>query len=220
MLVVNRYALWQRDHLAQLHKRVTQVRQGHGFHEELLKARLHRRLDFFHPAHQGLYVTARALVQKCDARTRACGVAGRADFAEHAVGNHAQHHGVFHVDMAAKGASQANAVHGLHAHALHQEAHPGVERGLAQLDGAHVVLHDFEWGRVRRGAVQLIRKSASIGLDARVARTQVAVDHTVMANDTGQVHLRQCLNNSRATHAGYAGGRHGGVKTGVVGPQV
>ena len=53
---------------------------------------------------------ARALVEERDARARAGGVAGRADLVERAIGNHAEHHRVLDVDVAAEGAGQADAV--------------------------------------------------------------------------------------------------------------
>src|SRR3546814_14467371 len=63
---------------------------------------------------------------------------------QRAVGDHAQHHGVLGVDVAAEGAGQHDLVDLLDAEAVHQQADAGIERGLAELDGAHVVLPDAD----------------------------------------------------------------------------
>ena len=193
------------------------MRDGHGFDEKFLEARLDGGFDFLHATHQLLDLGARALVQQGDARAGAGGVAGRADLAELAVGNHAQHHGVLDVDMAAKGASQADALDLVHAHALHQQAHAGVERGLAELDRAHIVLRDAQAALVGRRlgrtigrsgvggmlacAAQFIAEGAPVGLNARVARSHGAVDAAVVADHPGQVELGDDFDDARAADA-------------------
>ena len=66
-----------------------------------------------------------------------------ADLVEVAVGDHAERHGVDGVDVRAEGAGERDPV-GRRAAALDQELRPGVERGLGELDGAHVGLVDQE----------------------------------------------------------------------------
>src|SRR3546814_5191734 len=102
-----------------------------------LELRLHRGLDLLDLADDLLDLVARALVQQGDARAGAGGVAGRVDVLQRAVGNHAQQHGVLGVDVAAEGAGQHDLLDLLDAKAVHQQADAGVERGLAELDGAH-----------------------------------------------------------------------------------
>ena len=100
-------------------------------------------------AHERLDRRARALIEQRDARAGAGGVAGRAHLVERAVGDHAEHHGVLDVDVAAERAGQPDAVDVLDAEPVHQQAHAGIERRLGELDRAHVVLRDAE----RRAAV-------------------------------------------------------------------
>ena len=61
---------------------------------------------------------------------------------ERAVGNHAEHHRVLDVDVAAERAGEADAVDMVDAEPLHQQPHARVERRLGELDRAHVVLRD------------------------------------------------------------------------------
>ena len=55
-------------------------------------------------------------------------------------------HREFHVDMAAEGAGEADAVDMVDAELVHQQPRAGIERGLGQLDGAHIVLRDGDDG--------------------------------------------------------------------------
>ena len=61
---------------------------------------------------------------------------------ERAIGDEAEDHRIFDVDMAAEGAGEADAVDLVDAELVHQEPRAGIERGLGELDGAHVVLGD------------------------------------------------------------------------------
>ena len=181
------------------------MRYGHRLDEKLLKARFHRGLDFLHPAHQLLDLAPRSLVEQRDARTGSGGVTRRTDMVERTVRNHAQHHGVLHVDVAAEGAGEADPVDPLDAHALHQQPHARVQRGLAQLYRTHVVLRYLDRPRALACGTDLIRKCAAVALNARVARSQRAVDDAVVAYHACEIQLGQYLDDARAADAGYAG---------------
>ena len=92
------------------------------------------------------------VVEQRDARAGAGRVAGRGDLRQVAVGNHAEHHRVFDVDVAAERAGQPDPIDALDSQMLHQQADAGVQRGLGQLDGAHVVLRDRERHAARDAA--------------------------------------------------------------------
>ncbi len=196
------------------------MRNGHGFNKKFLESWLHRRLDFLDPAHQVFNDFARAFVQQGNARAGTGGVPRRTHVTQNAIGNHAQHHGVFHVDMAAKSTGQADAIDLLHAHALHQKAHTRVQRGFAQLDGAHVVLQNPQCGFFGGSGSEFVAEGAAVWLDARGARGQVAVNRALVADDAGQIHLGQRFDDARAANAGHAGVGYRSGKAGVVRPQV
>ena len=61
---------------------------------------------------------------------------------QRAIGDQAQDHRIFHVDMAAEGAGEPDAVDLVDAELVHQQPRAGIERRLGQLDGAHVILGD------------------------------------------------------------------------------
>ena len=69
---------------------------------------------------------------------------------------------MLNVDMAAKGAGERDAVDRRNAIVIHQQAHTSIERGLAELDGAHVVLGD---GDARLALSDQIAKGPPVGLD-------------------------------------------------------
>ena len=119
------------------------MRDAHGLHEVLLKARLDRGFDFLHPSHQLFDFRARAVVQQRNARAGAGRIARRGDLRQIAVGNHAEHHRVLDVDMTAEGARKADPVDLLGAQVLHQQLDAGIQRGLRELNRAHVVLRDL-----------------------------------------------------------------------------
>ena len=65
---------------------------------------------------------------------------------ERAIGNEAEDHRIFDIDMAAEGAGQPDAIDLVDAELVHQEPRAGIERGLGELDGTHVVLGDRDKG--------------------------------------------------------------------------
>ena len=98
--------LGQAHRLAQPRVRSGQMRDRHRFDEVLLEARLDGRLDLLDAPHERFDVAARAVVEQRDAGAGAGRVAGGADAVEVAIGNHAEHHRVLDVDVAAEGAGE------------------------------------------------------------------------------------------------------------------
>ena len=82
---------------------------------------------------------------------------------------------------------------------VHQQPAPGVERGLRQLDLAHVVLRDDQ---SRLAVVQHVGERAAVGHDPRRPRRQRAVDHAVRRQDARQEHLGDHLDDARAADPG------------------
>ena len=89
------------------------MRNTHRSHEVLLELRLDGSLDLLHAPHQIFDGGARAVVEQGDARAGASRIAGRGYLRQIAVRNHAEHHGVFDVDVTAEGAREPDAVHAL-----------------------------------------------------------------------------------------------------------
>ena len=87
-----------------------------------------------------------------------------ATLAEIAIGDEAERHRIGHIDMAAERAGQRHPIGRRGAIALEQQFGAGVERGLGELDGAHVGLVDLQ---ARRAVMQHIGESAADRLDAR-----------------------------------------------------
>src|SRR3546814_20380065 len=94
-------------------------------------------------------------------------------------------------------------------------------RGLAELDGAHVVLHDADLLPAPLSAVvQQVGEGAPVGHDPRAARRRGAVDGAVGRQDAGQVHLRQNFDDAGAADAGDALLTRLRGDTGLVRPQL
>ena len=100
----------QDDDALQFQEGISLVRQGHGLDEMLLEGGLDRCLDLFHPPRQLADDQARFGIEQSAPCAGSGGVAGGGDLVEITVRQHAQHHSVFHVDMAAKGACQTDAI--------------------------------------------------------------------------------------------------------------
>ena len=118
------------------------VRDGVGGDEMLLEARLDGGLDLVDAGDERLDLAAGGDVEERDAGAGAGGVAGGGDAGEVAVGDHAEDHGVARRDVRAEGAGEHDAVDGVGAELVHQQAGAGVEGGFRQLDGADVALGD------------------------------------------------------------------------------
>ena len=141
-------------------------------------------------------------------RARARGVAGRAHPVGRAVGEEAEHERVERVDVAAERAGQpdrADVVQRRQPGVVHQQPHAGLQRGLGQLDGAHVVLGDAQRGSTVARLVQHVGEDAAVLDDPRRARGQRAVDGAVGVEHPGQEQLGDDLDDPGAAHAGDAG---------------
>ena len=88
-------------------------------------------------------------VEQGDAGAGSRSVAGARDLGEVAVGDEAERHRIKGVDVAAEGAGEGDAL-GRGAGALDEQLGAGVERGLGELDRAHVGLVDEEPRRPSR----------------------------------------------------------------------
>ena len=157
-----------------------------------LKGGLDRGLDLVDAPDHGLDLGARGEIEKRDPGAGAGRVAGARDFREIAVGNEAERHGIERIDVAAERAGERDAL-GPGARPLHEELRPGVERGLGELDGAHVSLIDEKpWATL----VQDIGEGAADLLDPPSSAREFAVDHAVFRHDSGQEHLRNRLDDA------------------------
>ncbi len=147
-------ALGQRAQRLQVWERVAGVREVDRAHKLGLEIWVDRRLDILDAPRQQRGVAAARAAQQRDPRAVAGGIAHGVDLLWRAVGVQAQDHRAQRVDIAAERAGQHDLVHLRHAAALHQQLAAGVERGLGQLDIAHIVLrhHDLaaRWRSARR----------------------------------------------------------------------
>ena len=138
------------------------VRDGVGGDEMLLEAGLDRGLDLVDAGDERLDLAAGGDVEQRDAGAGAGGVAGGGDPGEVAVGDHAEDHRVSGRDVGAEGSGEHDAVDGVGAELVHQQAGAGVEGGFAELDGADVALGDEDV------AVQAVGVGAALGDQAPV----------------------------------------------------
>ena len=122
--------------------------------------------------------------------------------------------------MAAEGARESDAVDRFDAEALHQQVHPGVQRGLGELDGAYVGLRDAQRSRAAGPLMHRVGERAALRLDARAARGECAIDHAVLADDAGKIHFRYRFDDAGTADAGDAGGRDRRGEHGIVRPQL
>ena len=140
------------------------MRNSHGIDEVRLERGLDGRFDFLDAADQAFDGGARTRIQQRNARARASGITRRSHVVEIAVGNHAEHRGVLHIDMATEGASKTNTVHGFDAEAVHEQADARIQRSLGELDSANVVLRNAQH---LRAFMQHIGEGAAVFDDTR-----------------------------------------------------
>src|ERR1700723_2749976 len=79
----------------------------------------------------------------------------------------------------------------LNAEPVHEQRDAGVQRRLRQLNRAHIVLRDLHLDRIgsRDRSMQNISERASVLDDSRRARGQAPVEHSVLVDDAGEIHL-------------------------------
>ena len=136
----------------------------------------------------------------------------RGDAGRVAVGDEPEHQRVDRVDVAAERAGEADPVDVVDPVVLHQQRAARVERGLRELDLAHVVLGDRRARARRRGG--RTRTCGRRGRSGACGRER-AVDHAVGREDAGEEQLGDHLDDARAADAGHV--RAG--EAGLVGPQ-
>src|SRR5690606_17956845 len=185
--------------------------------EVLLELRLQRRLDLFDLPHRLLDLAPVAPVEQRHSRAGAGGVADGGDVFQLTVGNEAEHHRIGRVDEGAEGAGEADRVDGLHALLFHEQLGTGIKGRLGELDGAHVVLRDRD---ARLPVVKQVGEGAALADDARASRGKRTVDHPVLGDDAGKIHLGDYLDDARAAYAGHARGGYGLLKARFVRPQL
>ena len=196
------------------------MRDSHGFNKKFLKARLHCCLYFLDPTHQLLDLLAGTLVEQGNAGTRTSRIASRTHLAEIAIRDHAKHHRILDINMAAKGTRQPDAVDFVDPHSLHEQPHAGIQSRLAQLNGTHIVLHNFQSWCAAACPVEFIGEGTPISLYPRVAHGKFAADRTVLTDDAGQVHLCEHLDDARTANPGHARHRHRVRKAGCIRPEL
>ena len=142
-------------------------------------------------------ISARAAeIQERDAGAGAGGIAGACDFHEIAVGDQAERHRMDRIDMGAEGAGERDALGRCPAPPFDQELCAGIERGLGELDGAHVRLVDQ---KPRRAVVQHI--GVRCGRPPRCAdcaRPSAPSITPSCGDDSGKVHLGDRLDDARS----------------------
>ena len=119
--------------------------------------------------------------------------------------------------MRPEGAGQPDTIDALDAQFLHQQAHTRIQRRLRELDRTHIGLGD---GERHRSPVEHIGESAVSGFDAITSRGEAAVDHTILVDDAGEVHLGDHLDDARPADARDTGRLRGLCKARVVRPEV
>jgi hypothetical protein len=81
---------------------------------------------------------------------------------------------------------------------VHQQAGAGVQRGLGQLDRAHVTLFDVD---ARLAVVQQVSEGALAGLDPRTPGGRCRVERAVRQDDAGKVQAGNRFDDARAANA-------------------
>src|SRR5512143_363166 len=130
------------EQLLQIRELVLHVRDVHRHHEFLLEGRVRGDFDELDPPSSFIRFYALAPVHERHARAVAGRVAHGVDLVDGTVGEHAERHGRFAVDVAPEGPGKDDAVECGNAELLHHELRAGIERALCELERAHVSLGD------------------------------------------------------------------------------
>ena len=81
---------------------------------------------------------------------------------------------------------------------LYEQINTRTKRSLCQLNGTNVVLSDEQSGVAV--FVEQVRECALVSNNARCFLDKRSLDHTILRNDSCQVHLSNYFDNSRTTH--------------------
>ena len=122
--------------------------ERHRRDEQLLEARLGRRLDLLDAQHRRLHLPTGRRRQQGHHRPGTGGIAHGADAVERAVGNEPEDHRVQRVDVCSERAGEPDVGDGRVAGVLEQQVDTGAERGFGELHRPHVVLRDRKLGAV------------------------------------------------------------------------
>ncbi len=118
------------------------------------------------------------------------------------VGDHPDDHGVTRVNVRTERAGQHHLVHVIHAQPLHHQPRAGIERGLAELNRAHVVAGDDD----RPAGAGLLRPGQHIfgfgALPAQPGRLNLRRKTTIRRQHARHEQLGHRLDDSRAADAG------------------
>src|SRR5690606_32655091 len=112
------------EDVGQVGEVVGAVGKAHGGDEVLLESALGGGLHFLDPGGDGLDLPAGGPREEGDDGAAPGGVARRRHPIQVAVGYQADDHGVLRVDVAAEGAGEADLVHAIHAHPVHEQTGP------------------------------------------------------------------------------------------------
>ena len=138
--------------------------------------------------------------------------------AEVAIGNHAEHHRVLDVDVAAERAGKPDAIDAARCRARsissRMPAYSAAFASWIARTSFCVMLHRHV------AAMQHIRERAVVGDDAIAARRDAPVDDAVLVDDAGEVHLRDDFDDAGAADARDAGLRRRVGESRVVRPEV
>ncbi len=214
-------ALGQGHELTEMGGRRRCMRECHRRHEQLLEPGLGGGLDL-HDVDDGAFHLGPQLAREQRLHgARAGGVADRANPVERAVGHEPEHECVQRIDVGAEGTGKADVGERRIAGVLHEQVDAGPQGGLGELDRAHVVLGDRD---PRRGIVRIapehVCERATVGDDARRARRQLALHHSVGVDHSGEVHLGDDIDDARPADAGDAGAGDLGGERGIVRPDL
>ncbi len=100
---------------------------------------------------------------------------------------------------------------------FHQQLYAGIKGGLGELNGTDIVLSN---GNARLAVMQEIGEGASISDDARTPLGHRAINDAVLGDDAGKIHLRDYLDDRRATDPGDPSRLGGVLEVVLVGPFV
>ena len=182
-------------------RRLGRVRDGHRVDEVLLEPRLDGGLDLLDPADHVLDLRARAARFSSAIRAPVPAALPADVTCSGAQSGTMPRTSACTGSMCAPNAPASRIRStGLDAQVVHQEAAPGVQRGLRQLDLPNVVLGDDE--ARRRPPAARRRTSARRGSTRGVRAGDRAVDHAVGGEHAGQEQLGDRLDDPRAADAG------------------
>ncbi len=158
-----------------------------------------------HPANR--FASRRCLaVEQGDARPVTGGVADRRHPVQLAIRNQTEHHRVQRAQVGTEGSRQQHPIDVVDPQAAQQQAGPGVQRRLGQLDGAHVALGDDDVAAGGRGDGSHQNVFEGSAAPAQPRRGAGVVEQAVRAQQPRHAQLGDGLDDTAAADAGRSGG--------------